>query len=156
MRCRYKERIIISPCSHPLDLCPIVSERIDFPPRHSRHHHWLALPGIVATTTLIELIGRKNIGLDEKSPEQSPRGFPDRSNTTERTIASSSPDSKGASWNISKISSSVTESICHRATVRPGRMAAISCDKSINPHKRYLSGSKYAHDQRWTLAPSSK
>ena len=57
------------------------------------------------------------------NPSESPKGCPDLSNTTESTIESSKSDSTGVSWNISRISSSVPDLICHRAISRPGLSA---------------------------------
>jgi len=71
---------------------------------------------------------------------ESPNERPDRSNTTERTIASSRPDSTSASWNISRRSSSECDLMCHRATARPCRLAGISYGMSINPGDRCHSG----------------
>jgi hypothetical protein len=89
--------------------------------------------------------------------EESPRECPERSNTTERTTASSRPDSIGASWNISKMRSSVLELTCQRATAKPGLSAGINCDGSVLAmDKWYLSGIYYAHDQRRTPVLASK
>ena len=52
--------------------------------------------------------------LDKRiSSGESPRDRPDRSNTTERTIASNKLESTGDSWNTSRISSSVRGLMYH-------------------------------------------
>ena len=82
----------------------------------------------------------------------SPREYPDRSSRTESTIESSKPDSTGVSSNISRISSSVPDLICHWAIAKPGLFAGINCDESISPHKR-VSARANAHMTRTRPLP---
>jgi hypothetical protein len=70
----------------------------------------------------------KNLGLEKfLISGVSPKERPDRSNTTERTIASSKSGSTSASWNISRRRSSERDLMRHRATARPGRLVGSSC-----------------------------
>lgn len=97
--------------------------------------------------------GEKNLGFEKLFISGlSPKERPDRSNTTERTIASSKSGSTTASWNISRRRSSERDLMRHRATARPGLLAGSSCSRLIRSCKRRSNGIKYAHSQTWIRA----
>jgi hypothetical protein len=84
----------------------------------------------------------------------SPRERPDRSNTTEMTIASRRPGSTSASWNISRSSSSEWDLMRHRATARPGLWAGISYSGSYQSLKTCVNGCGYTRNQKWMIYAS--